>query len=296
MSSFARISLLLIITLSIFSCSPKTEQSTDESAAVDSTAVVYEAEESGVTGDFDGDGVAEKVLTRVLNDANANPEEPFSYSIEFSNPKMKPIEVSPMTGDGYFVLNEGNIDGRPGDELSVVVCNMDNAGVLDLYTFNGKNWNEVIQPVGVVCMLPDNVDWKDVLAKTDSGVYVMDWALANDSIAYRNREAILASAMGDFDGDGESENVYVKQIHGAPVDDEGQWEYVISFSTSKMPTMNIINQDTESCQVKNEGNKDGKPGDELSIMQLKTMGRALLDTYKFDGKKWELLSSDFGDR
>jgi hypothetical protein len=243
-----------------------------------------------VTGDFDGDGTVENVLMRVLN---VNPDEPFTYSIEFSNPKLTPIEVSPMIADGYMILNEGDIDGKSGDELSIVVCNMDNAASLSLYTFNGKDWNQIAESVNVVCAIPDKIELSDVLTKTDSGVYAMEFeVLSYDSVTFQKKEVILSSARGDFDGNGESENVYIKQIHGAPVDDEGYWEYSIVFSDTNLPALTIENNEAEGCVVGNEGNKDGKPGDEFSVLQNRMMNQKILDVYRFDGKKWIMLPTE----
>lgn len=149
MSSFLRLPLFLSCFLLFFSCSTKTGENKDSSALLDSTAVALDLEDIGVTGDFDGDGEKENILVRVLNDANFHPDEPFSYSIEFSNPVMSPIEVSPMIGDGYFVLNEGNIDGKPGEELSIVVCNMNNAASLSIYGFSDKKWDQIAESVDV---------------------------------------------------------------------------------------------------------------------------------------------------
>ncbi len=295
MSSSIRLSVLLSSVILFFSCSTKTEQNEDSSSLYDSTAAVpQDQEDIGLTGDFDGDGTVENVLMRVLN---SNPDEPFSYSIEFSNPKLTPIEISPMIADGYMILNEGDIDGKSGDELSIVVCNMDNAASLNLYTFNGKDWNEIAESVNVVCAIPDKIELTDVLTKTDSGVYAMEFeVLSYDSVIFQKKAVILSSARGDFDGNGESENVYIKQIHGAPVDDEGYWEYSIVFSDTNLPVLTIENNEAEGCMVSNKGNTDGKPGDELSVIQNRMMSQMVDEAFGFDGKKWKKLSTEVTKR
>jgi hypothetical protein len=206
---------------------------------------------------------------------------------------LTPIEVSPMIADGYMVLNEGDIDGKSGDDLSIVVCNMNNAASLSLYGFNGNDWNKIAESVNVVCAVPDNIELSDLLTKTDSGVYAMEFeVLRYDSVTVQKKAVILSSARGDFDGNGESENVYIKQIHGAPVDDEGYWEYSIVFSDTNLPALTIENNEAEGCEVASKGNTDGKPGDELSVIQNRPMYQIVDEAFGFDGKKWKKLSTE----
>jgi hypothetical protein len=289
------LSRLLFFTsfLLFVSCSSRMEQNNESSAIPDSAAVAAEAEETGVTGDFDGDGVMEKVLTRVLSDPDFNPEEPLSYSIEFSNTKLTSIEVNPMIGDGFMVLNEGNIDGKPGDELSILTCYSNDMADFDIYTYSDRKWNPIAEPINVSCRMPDNIDWEDVVTNTDSGVYAIELQqLTDDSTAFQRRKLMLSSGQGDFDGNGQSENVYIKTIHDAGLDDSGYWEYSIIFSDKKIPALIITNETASGCEVENSGNVDGRPGEELTITQFGMMNQVFLELYSFNGKTWERLSTE----
>jgi hypothetical protein len=113
----------------------------------------------------------------------------------------------------------------------------------------------------------------------------------DEPAAYNRKEVILSSASGDFDGNGESENVYIKMIHGDPVDDAGYWEYSVVFSNTKFPPVAVENHEAEGCQVENHGNTDGRPGDELAVIYYGMMAKVITEVYGFNGKKWEQLSS-----
>jgi hypothetical protein len=294
-SSFAQSALLASFIL-FFSCSPKTEQATDASSP-DSTTVAYEAEETEVTGDFDGDGTQEKVLTRTL--INNSEEDDYQYAIEFSNPKLPPIKVSPMVADGYMVLSEGNIDGGPGHEISYILTDVNNTGTLYIHSFTGKEWIQIAQPVNVDCTVPYKIDPEAVVTKTDSGVYAVDYAQF-DSIVFQRKLVVFVSAIGDFDGDGNSENVYLKTIHDAALDDSGTWEYWIEFSNDKLPTLKIENPLAGGCYVQNDGKKNGKkngkPGDVLTVSLTQPMNQMSFDTYRFDGKEWKVEASGVNSR
>lgn len=143
------------------------------------------------------------------------------------------------------------------------------------------------------CSIPDNIDWNDVLTKSDSGLYVLGLVLLNDdSVTFKAKEVILSSALGDFDGNGETENVYIKTIHDTSLDDSGYWEYTIEFSDTKFPPLAIENLNVGGCQVSNDTNTDGKPGDELLVFTFGVMNKRIKTVYGFNGKKWEQLSSE----
>jgi hypothetical protein len=297
MAFFIRIALILTSFVLFFNCSPKNEPNADSSSVADSTAVAQEAEETGVSGDFDGDGVQEKILAKLLKDAHADSEDTFSYSIEFANPKINSIEVSSIQDGGYMLLNEGDIDGKPGDELSIVICDIDNEADLRIYTLKDSKWNQIAESVNVVCTLPDNLAWENVVTKTDSGVYALELQMLRyDSIVSENRKVILSSASGDFDGNGEAENVYVKTIHDSSLDDSGYWEYSIVFANTLLPPLTIENHEAGGCEVENSGNTDERPGDELSVTRYGTMSKVITDVYAFNGKEWKIMSSRISTR
>lgn len=290
MSPFFRLALFVTSITLFFSCTTKTEQQEDAIQA-DSTASI--PEDVGVTGDYDGDGKPENVLIRVLNNVNINPDEEISYSVEFSDPKFKAIEISPMYENGYQIFNEGNIDGNPGDELAIVVCDVNRNGRFSIYAFGSKGWNEIAESFNVPCNMPENINWEDVLVKTDSGVYAMQWeTLSNDSVVHKRKAIILASLIADFDGDGEWENLYVKPTFDPEHDDKGYWGFSIEFSNSKLPPVAIESYDSPGCDIANVGNKDGKPGDEFSVTLSHPMYQLSIDTYAFDGKKWKIISAE----
>jgi hypothetical protein len=137
------------------------------------------------------------------------------------------------------------------------------------------------------------VDWKDVLVDTDSGLFALELNLLNDdAVTYKAKEVILSSATGDFDGNGELENVYIKTIHDATLDDSGYWEYSIIFSDTKFPPLVIENHEAGGCRVANNLNTDGKPGDELSVFTSGMMNKVIQEVYGFNGKRWEQLSKE----
>jgi hypothetical protein len=291
-----RFLLFLIGLVLVVNCSNQRE-SQSESSSADSTAFIQPAEETGVTGDFDGDGRTEKILTRLVHDANFNPEEPWNYIIEFSDPKLPSMELSPMQEGGFSFLNEGNMDGKPGDEFSLMLCGMNNSAALSLYGFNGKEWGAIAESVDVVCTILDAYRLEDLLVKTDSGVYALEFEMLQyDSSVSRRRELVLATTSGDFDGNGETENVYVKTLHDAGLDDSGFWEYSISFSDSKFPPIPIENHEAGGCLVENNGKSNGKPSDELSITTFGMMNKMNTAVYGFNGKKWEQLPAEMVER
>ena len=64
------------------------------------------------------------------------------------------------------------------------------------------------------------------------------------------------------------------------------------FSDTKFPPLAIENLNVGGCQVSNDTNTDGKPGDELSVFTFGVMNKMLKTLYGFNGKKWEQLSSE----
>ena len=106
----------------MFGCSSNKESNNDLAARDSILTSVAKAEKTDVIGYFDGDRVMDTVLIRILNDSNTNPDLPWSYAIEFSDPKFPPLEISPMMADGYVIINEGNLDPTEGEELSVITC------------------------------------------------------------------------------------------------------------------------------------------------------------------------------
>jgi hypothetical protein len=290
---------LLLISLAyvLMECSKQTVKNEASSTGLDSTAVEYPAQETDVTGDFDGDGKSEKVLVRLINDANMNPEEPWSYAFEFSNSKLPPIEISPMMADGCYVLNEGNIDGQAGDELSVIVCDINKTASLSLYKFKGNDWETISEGIDIVCGLPETIDPQDLVVKADSGIYALEFEMISyDSNTYQKKELILASGSGDFNGDGNREMVFVKTVHDPSLDDFGHWEYSIYFSDSTVPPLVIQNSESPGCTIESKTKQGGKPSNSIEVTTIKMMNKMLVEQYQLKGKNWVKLNSETVDR
>jgi hypothetical protein len=275
--------LLFVLPILLFGqCSTKETQK-GETSNPESTAVNL-ATEYGITGDFDGDKQPEKILTKLMSGPGAQPEEPWTYAIEFLNAKLPPLEIEAMSEDGFYLLNEGDIDGLPGEELSVVTSAMDHLASLSVYGFREGQWIEIAESINVVAMLPDDIDKEDLLTDTDSGVFALQFEVVRyDSLPYSRIEVSIADAFGDFDGDGEIETAYVE------VDEANFHECTIVFSNKKLPSIALGNLAGSEAHLTNDGNKDGKPGDELVIDYALMMGKKASLQYAFDGRNWKEL-------
>src|SRR5687768_261680 len=71
-----------------------------------------------IAGDFDGNGKKEKALIHILK-AGTFQEVPWKMSVDFSDANIPSIAFQ-SEAEEAFLMNEGNLDGLPGDELSLV--------------------------------------------------------------------------------------------------------------------------------------------------------------------------------
>lgn len=84
-----------------------------------------------IRGDFDGDGFEENLYE--------------SYDKLFSDNQ----ELTPLKLDGdlgvYFLINEGDLDGDGGDEISFMTVYRDysNINFFRIYSYTGNSWNEI---------------------------------------------------------------------------------------------------------------------------------------------------------
>ena len=133
-------------------------------------------------------------------------------------------------------------------------------------------------------MLAQSVEWADVLAKTDSGVFALYFEIYgdNDDPTYERREVSIADGVGDFDGDGRVENAYIEK--------DADYEHSIVFSGEKFPPIVLGNLAGSEPSISNRGDSDGKPGDEITVDYPLMMNQAMTRIFRFDGKEWKQIS------
>jgi hypothetical protein len=84
--------------------------------------------------------------------------------------------------------------------------------------------------------------------------------------------------------------VYIKQVSDPNVDDTFAYQYSMVFSDKKVPPL-AYEQPVPDCWLENEGNVNGKPGDELSIMRFGQMNTVIRFVYGFNGKSWDEITT-----
>ncbi|MFN8342798.1 MAG: hypothetical protein U0V64_14135 [Cyclobacteriaceae bacterium] len=283
--------MVLSLSAAVLACAGK--EGKEEGAAADSLAVDA-SDYIDVTGDFDGDGKTEQVFVKAMNDGTMNPDEPMSYMIGFSDPKFSSLEITPMVPDGYMVLSEGNLDGAPGDELSVSTCDVNRAAAMTLYKWTGSQWLAIAEDLAIVCQFPEGTDPFSAIVDTDSGVYATEYeVISYDSVTFRSHPMDVATTAGDFDGDGNQEAVLVTTVSDPTVDESATASvYRIHWLDSRFPEMKYADAQPFLCTAVNEGDLDGVAGDELTIARQVQNNQMLLEVFSFVKGKWLLRASE----
>jgi hypothetical protein len=95
-------------------------------------------------GDFNGDGLVE-TATYFLKEIPGDYESVVIQKLTFSDPAIPEIVDTTSSSLGYLAsyLNEGNLDARPGDEISVTLSRIEHGDEPDLMSclrLSGGKW------------------------------------------------------------------------------------------------------------------------------------------------------------
>ena len=118
--------------------------------------------------DFDGNGNLEAVRTVVIDDRGEG--EGTSYRIEFSNRSIPSMEIGSLRGFDVWV--EEDLDGRPGNELSVLTgMTMMNYNFVSIYSLRNGKWVKIFDGLQTRDILPEGVHRTDLIFKENNIVY-----------------------------------------------------------------------------------------------------------------------------
>src|SRR5690242_548179 len=111
--------LLTAVAVTCFYCSPK--ESAETSSDVDS--LTYDAkpvvqDSSDIQGDFNGDGTNETGALRLIKEGELQ-STPWIYSLVFSDPAIQTLTFTNDLENPPTLINEGQLNDLPGDELSI---------------------------------------------------------------------------------------------------------------------------------------------------------------------------------
>lgn len=131
-----------------------------------------------IRGDWDGDGFDEMLYegdTKLFSD----------------NKDITPLQ---LTGDlgVFFLINEGDLDGDGGDEISFMTVNRDftNLNVIRVWSYTGNRWQEIFQ---VDAHLWDCPNYNP---KTPEESFTHEWKRKNQ---YSNNKVVLKKHDGIID-------------------------------------------------------------------------------------------------
>lgn len=98
-----------------------------------------------ITGDFQGDGQSVEAIQVLIKKGEGNPVEngvPDDYAVQFPGSQLPEIKVGCCD---FRLINEGNLDGYPGDEFSIFQSPMNGCTyTMHTYAFKDGNWKELI--------------------------------------------------------------------------------------------------------------------------------------------------------
>ena len=138
--------LIVTIAMISFSCRQASQEK------INNTQEITEKHKSNlqlvgdkIQGDFDGDGKSEFAYMIKIKDQKGNPMEdgtPAEYEIQFSNEKLKPINVGCCE---VRLLNEGDLNNSGRDEISIFQAPMNGCTYsMTTFTYDKKVWKELV--------------------------------------------------------------------------------------------------------------------------------------------------------
>jgi hypothetical protein len=178
-SRFA-INLLIILSLG---CSSKPSDNTED---VDEDAPMAPSfSRMFLIGDYDGDeridtlfesyisGVTGKEITDITDGNSVEEEKPIDR-FYYSHPGIDTFLITnePRQKGILMLVNLGNVNGKPGEEVGYIVDWLDesNINAYHIVTLNGKRWEEIVQfPINeMLSFEPGNVFENQSLVIADS--------------------------------------------------------------------------------------------------------------------------------
>lgn len=131
-----------------------------------------------IRGDFDGDGFEENLYetaTQIFSD----------------NPELTPLQLDGDLGV-YFLVNEGDLDGDGGDEISFMTVYRDytNINYFRIYSYTGNKWKEIF------CTKVHEWDCPNYTPKLSEEMFVHTWKKKNK---YDKNRVVLKHSDGVVD-------------------------------------------------------------------------------------------------
>jgi hypothetical protein len=125
--------------------------------------------EDEVLGSIDVDGDGEEEMMRMVLVQEA--EEFATYRLEFSNPKIKPLAIGGGRCGGV-AINEGDLDGMPGSELSLWECGiMRNYNSISTFSYINSRWKKRLDGLNTRDIMPEGFALEDIIFKENGEVY-----------------------------------------------------------------------------------------------------------------------------
>jgi len=143
---------------------------------------------SSITGDFNGDGVLDTASLRIVKEGKFD-EEPYQLAIQFSSAIISPIKAS-YDHEDLVLINEGDLDGQPGDELSVFAPpNHGCSYTMYTYTCKANGWKLLLEPflIATACDPLSAEDLQKRIFREDNHIYFLN-ADPNDEAGSLFRE------------------------------------------------------------------------------------------------------------
>jgi hypothetical protein len=233
------------------------------------------------------------------------------FIISFSNSSVAAFRFETDT-DERLLINEGDLNGIPGDELTIYTRSTTiNAGFdLECYTFSNGAWGLLMDNVSYPANIPERPQPDQLIFKKNERVYFLKYS--GEGSDFKETLATLYSpvtpvsltepfldeeivAQGDFDGDESQEPVRVVPL--GDVDAATPTKYRIESSFSYSITSFEVASFRDGLEVFVEDNLDGAPGSELSVMTSNgTSDYNLITTYSYKEGVWKAILTEIRTR
>lgn len=131
-----------------------------------------------IRGDFDGDGFSENLYETAT-------------SIFSDNDELTPLKLAEDLGV-YFLINEGDLDGDGGDEISFMIVNRDysNLNYFRIWTYKDTKWKELFS------VLVHEYDCPNYKATRPEEMFTHQWKRKN---GYNMNKIVLKVCDGVVD-------------------------------------------------------------------------------------------------